>query len=123
MHNPICLNRCTSRADCTFTDAIFISIIILVLVEVTEESRSALDAVHPGHGAVAVLSPSRSTDLTAPAVIQHRAPAALRRAALRGGASVRAVDGVFTPGTPRVSTSKHYQQEHWDRVKTHDWKR
>lgn len=105
-----------------FADAIFISIIILILVEVAEESRSALDAVHPGHGAVAVLSPSRGAELAASAVIQHRAPAALRRAAQRGVAFIRAADGVFTRGTPRVSVSEHHQQQHRDRVQTHGLK-
>lgn len=108
----------------TFTDAIFIPIIVLILVEVAEESRSALDAVHPGDSAVAVLTPSGGADLAAAAVIQHRPPAAQRRAAQPRVAFVRAVYGVFTPGTPRLGLPENYHQhEHWDGEHTHGWKR
>lgn len=108
----------------TFTDAIFIPIIVLILVEVAEESRSALDAVHPGDSAVAVLTPSGGADLAAAAVIQHRPPAAQRRAAQPRVAFVRAVYGVFTPGTPRLGLPEnHHQHEHWDGEHTHGWKR
>lgn len=96
----------------TFTDPIFVTIIILILVEVTEESRSALYAVHPGHGSIAVFSPSRGADLAAYAVIQHRASAPLRRGAQGCVTILRAVHCIFTTHTPTISNPEHHQEKH-----------
>lgn len=105
----------------TFADAIFVSVVVLILVELAEKSRSALHPVHAGHRAVAVLPSAGRTDLATAAVIQDGACAPLRPAAALRGASVRAVHRVLDTGSPRLSIAHKKWGQDREEEKGHHW--
>ncbi len=102
-HHIIKMQHTGRNSTHTFADAVFVSIIVLILVELAEKSRSALHPVHPGHCAVTVLTSTGCTDLTTAAVVQDRPCAPLRPAAPLRVASVGAVHRVLDIGAPRIS--------------------
>lgn len=75
-----CRLRTHGEFSPTFANAVLVSVIVLIFVELAEQSWSTLHAVHSRDSAITMLSSARGTDLTATAVIQNRPSAPLSSA-------------------------------------------